>query len=132
MKRRPLSTLLLLLTFVFSAPGFAEKLAVTGISITSAQGTVARLTAWEPVTYDLGASLVIIYFYIDEKGDRLLVTAVGPKDPDSRATATHHIVKMAPDGEYTINIDSDESGSEPMKLSAHYEGKYLLVAVNKM
>ncbi len=132
MKLRSLPTLLLLLTILFSVSGFAEKTAVTGRPITSTEETFARLSEAEPIIYDLGSSLAVLFYYIDGKGDRLFVTTIGPKDPDSSATATQHIVKMDQDGEYTISIDHINTSSESMKLSAHYEGKDLVVAVSKV
>ena len=88
--------------------------------------------ASEPVIYDLGSNLAIVFYYTDSKGNRLLVTTIGPKDPDSAASATQQILTMNSEGEYVINISSDNPGSKPMKLTAHFEGNDLIVAFVKV
>ena len=94
--------------------------------------SIERLDASEPATYDLGSKLAVVFYYTDAEGDRLLVTAIGPKDPDSGMTSTQQIIKMDPAGEYEINIDSDKNDFVPMKLSARFEGDDLVVALDQV
>jgi len=96
------------------------------------QPSVERLNASEPMTVDLGSKIAVVFYYTDTNGDRLLVTAIGPKDPDSGVASVQQIIKMDEAGQYVINITSDENGSEPMKLSARFEGNDLIVYFNKV
>ncbi len=128
MKLRKLSTLLLMI----SAASVAVTTNAEDRMIPANQASTERLEASEPVTYDLGKKLAVIFYYTDSKGDRLLVTAIGPKDPDSGIASTQQIVKMDSDGKYEINFASDHQGSEPMKLTAHFEGNDLVVAFDKV
>ncbi len=105
---------------------------VSAAELSANQPSVERLNASEPVTIDLGSKIAVVFYYTDANGDRLLVTAIGPKDPDSGVAATQQIIKMDAAGQYVINITSDESGSTPMKLSARFEGNELIVYFNKV
>ena len=128
MKLQTLSALLLMLSATSAAVAtYAEDRVIP-----ANQASTERLEASEPVTYDLGKKLAVIFYYTDSKGDRLLVTAIGPKDPDSGIASTQQIVKMDSDGKYEINFASDNQGSEPMKLTAHFEGNDLVVAFDKV
>ncbi|GEM_PF-5260409 len=99
----------------------------------STPDVVKRVDASEPVVYDLGDSRAVIFYYTDENGDRLLVTTIGPKDPDADLPATQQIVKMNDqDSEYVVNIESAESGTNPLQLSAHFDGNDLIVAFDKV
>ncbi len=118
---------LFLMTVTAAIPAYAEPAA----TVTN-QGTIERLDASEPVTIDLGSKIAIVFYYTDANGDRLLVTAIGPKDPDSKEAATQQIIKMSVTGEYVINIESDDSDAESGKLSAYFEGSQLIVAFDKV
>ncbi len=127
MKLRTLSALLVMLSAATITVSAAELSAAQ-----TSQPSVERLNASEPVTIDLGSKIAVVFYYTDANGDRLLVTAIGPKDPDSGVAATQQIIKMDAAGQYVINIASDESGSAPMKLSARFEGNDLVVYFNKV
>jgi len=107
-------------------------LSTAAMAVSATEPSVERLNASEPVTVDLGSKIAVVFYYTDANGDRLLVTAIGPKDPDSGVAATQQIIKMDAAGQYVINIASDESGSTPMKLSARFEGSDLIVYFNKV
>jgi len=131
MKLRQISTLLLLLSATFTAvSSYAEDSIIS--SQIADQASTERLDASEPVAYDLGRKIAVVFYYTDSNGDRLLVTAIGPKDPDSGEASTQQIIKMDSAGQYVINIASDHNGSAPMKLSAHFEGSDLIVSFNKV
>ncbi len=119
-----LSTTLLMLS--------AATMTVSATELSTNQPSVERLNASEPVTIDLGRKIAVVFYYTDANGDRLLVTAIGPKDPDSGVASTQQIIKMDSAGQYVINIASDESDSAPMKLSARFEGNDLIVYFNKV
>lgn len=123
MKLRTLAALLML---------SAATMTVSAAELSASQPSVERLKSSEPVTIDLGSKIAVVFYYTDANGDRLLVTAIGPKDPDSGVAATQQIIKMDATGQYVINITSDESGSTPMKLSARFEGNELVVYFNKV
>ncbi len=125
MKLRTLLSATLLMLSTATMTVYAAELSAN-------QPTVERLNASEPVTIDLGSKIAVVFYYTDANGDRLLVTAIGPKDPDSGVAATQQIIKMDAAGQYVINITSDESGSTPMKLSARFEGNELVVYFNKV
>ncbi len=127
--RTLLSATLLMLSTATMTVSAAELSANSG---QSSGASVERLNASEPVTIDLGNKIAVVFYYTDANGDRLLVTAIGPKDPDSGVAATQQIIKMDAAGQYVINITSDESGSTPMKLSARFEGNELVVYFNKV
>ncbi len=130
MKLRTISTLLLMITALFT--GLTTQAEDRSV-ISADQASVERLDASEPVTYDLGENLAVVFYYTDANGDRLLVTTIAPKDPDSDGAATQQILKMDnKEGEYVINIASDDNGSDPMQLSAHFEGNDLIVAFDKV
>ena len=125
MKRQALSALFLL-SATFAIPAAAEP------ALIETQETVERLDASEPMTIDLGSKLAVVFYYTDAQGDRLLVTAIGPKDPDSTEPATQQIIKMTTSGEYVINFDTEAPGEEAAKLSAYFEGSQLIVAFDKV
>lgn len=125
--RALLSVSLFMLTTTFAAVTYAED-----HMIPASQASTERLDASEPVIYDLGNKLAVIFYYTDSKGDRLLVTTIGPKDPDSGIASSQQIVKMDAAGRYVITIDSDKNESAPMKLTAHFEGSDLIVSFNKL
>ncbi len=110
----------------------AATMTVSAAELATSQPSVERLNASEPITIDLGSKIAVVFYYTDVNGDRLLVTAIGPKDPDSGVAATQQIIKMDAAGQYVMNITSDESGSTPMKLSARFEGNELIVYFNKV
>ena len=129
MKLRTLPALLVMLSAATMTVSAAELSANSG---QTSGASVERLNASEPVTIDLGSKIAVVFYYTDANGDRLLVTAIGPKDPDSGVASTQQIIKMDAAGEYVINIASDKNGSVPMKLSAHFEGSDLIVSFNKV
>jgi len=110
----------------------ATTMTLSAEELSANQPSVERLNASEPVTVDLGSRIAVVFYYTDTNGDRLLVTAIGPKDPDSDMASTQQIIKMDAAGQYVINIASDESGFTPMKLSARFEGSDLIVYFNKV
>lgn len=118
---------LFLLTASAAIPAYAET-----ATTAPTQETIERLEASQPVTIDLGTKMAVVFYYTDANGDRLLVTAIGPKNPDSDAVATQQIIKMNSAGEYVINIDSDEKGTDSVKLSAYFEGSELIVSFDKV
>lgn len=119
---------LFLITATAAIPAYAE----TAVTTATSPKTIERLEASEPVTIDLGSKIAVIFYYTDANGDRLLVTAIGPKDPDSGEVATQQIIKMNTAGEYVINIDSNEKGTESVRLSAYFEGSELIVAFDNV
>lgn len=125
-------TSLLLLSAAFVTPVSADQPTAVTVKAVSEQGSTERLTASQPAIYDLGHTTAVIFYYTNSAGERLLVTTIAPKDPDSGETATQQIIKMEADGEYLINIAGNTKDSESMKLSAYFEGKDLIVAFNKV
>lgn len=125
-------TCFLLLSAAIAAPVSADQQSAVTVNAVPEQGSTERLTASQPAIYDLGHTTAVIFYYTNSAGERLLVTTIAPKDPDSGETATQQIIKMEADGEYLINIAGNAKDSAPMKLSAYFEGKDLIVAFNKV
>ena len=131
MKLRP-TILLLMLSATFAATtASAEDQSVNTTQIV-AEISSEKLEALESITYDLGSNLAVVFYYTESNGDRLVVTTIGPKDPDSGVAGIQQILKANPEDEYTINIGSDESGSLPKRLSASFEGKELVLLLNEV
>lgn len=127
-----LTTLLLILSTTFAATtALAENKSQSTTQVV-AQISSAKLDALETITYDLGSNLAVVFYYNDSNGDRLVVTTIGPKDPDSGIAGFQQILKANPDSEYTINIGSDDGNNHQKRLTASFKGKELVLIFNEV
>lgn len=127
-----LSTLLLMLSTTFAATtALAENQSLNTTHVV-AQISSAKLDALETITYDLGSNLAVIFYYNDTNGDRLVVTTIGPKDPDSGVAGYQQILKANPGSEFTINIGSDESVNHQKSLTASFKGNELVLLMKEV
>ena len=75
-----------------------------------------RFTGEEPAFYDRGLDLVVVFYYVNAKGKRVVVTTVAPKDPDSGRLATEHIVTLDQGESFHATFASNDPTVKPVHV----------------
>ena len=76
-----------------------------------------RFKPEDPTIYDLGLDLAVIFYYDNAQGERVVVTTIGPKDPDSGRPASEHIVTLIEGEHYRARLASDDPSVEPIHFT---------------
>jgi len=84
----------------------------------------------DPAIYDLGLDWAVIFYYDNEQGERVVVTTIAPKDPDSDRTASEHIVTLSPGERYRVTLASSTQTSEPIQVALRFDEFSMLTAMN--
>ncbi len=75
-----------------------------------------RFTAEDPALYDRGLDLVVVFYYVNAQGERVVVTTVAPKDPDSGRLATEHIVTLDQGESFHATFASNDPTVKPVHV----------------
>ena len=73
-------------------------------------------TGEEPAFYDRGLDLVVVFYYVNAQGKRVVVTTVAPKDPDSGRLATEHIVTLDQGESFHATFATDDPTVKPVHV----------------
>ncbi len=92
---------------------------------------IGEYTAEQPAIYDLGLDTAIIFSYENTQGERMVVTTVGPKDPDANRPATEHSVKLDQGESYTVTLASSDPSVEPIAVTLRFDDSGTMVASNR-
>tara|TARA_B100001964_G_C14028109_1_gene506995 strand:+ start:188 stop:574 length:387 start_codon:yes stop_codon:yes gene_type:complete len=90
-----------------------------------------RFTPEDPAIYDLGQDWAVIFYYENAQGERVVVTTIAPKDPDSGRPASEHIVTLRGGESYRAALASTDSTMEPMHVTVRFDEKLLRAAANQ-
>lgn len=78
-----------------------------------------QFTADDPRIYDLGHDLAVVFYYDNPNGERVVVTTIGPKDPDSGRPASQHIVTLSEGETYQATLETSEA--EPINVTVRFD-----------
>ena len=81
-----------------------------------------RFTSEDPAIYDLGRDLAVIFYYDNEHDERVVVTTIAPKDPDSGRPASQHIVTLTEGERYRVTLVSGDPATGPIQVTVRFDG----------
>jgi hypothetical protein len=91
------------------------------IQFEDGQQSGGQFTSDDPQVYDLGSDLAVVFYYDNPQGERVVVTTVGPKDPDSGRPASQHIVTLTEGEVYQATLESSDPTTEAINVTVRFD-----------
>ena len=85
----------------------------------------------DPAIYDLGQYWAVVFYYDNAQGERVVVTTIAPKDPDSGRPASEHIVTLSAGETYQATLASGNPTSEPIHVTVRFNEFSMRTAMNR-
>ena len=87
-------------------------------------------TPQNPAIYDLGLDVAVVFYYDNVDGERLVVTTIAPKDPDSGRPASEHIVTLGEEQRFQASFAIDDPAIERVNVTLTFDENGLPIAAN--
>lgn len=114
---------------IFLAASLLTAAATTSMAGPDTQYS-GSFTPDNPAIYDLGLDLVVVFYYDNAEGERLVVTTIAPKDPDSGRPASEHIVTLREGESFQASFAIDDPAVERIDISIRFDENGLPIAAN--
>ena len=96
----------------------------------SEQQYSGQFSSDDPAIYDLGQDWAVVFYYDNAQGERVVVSTIAPKDPDSGRPASEHIVRLSAGESYRATLASNDPTAEPINVTVRFDENIMRPAMN--